>query len=284
MNANNFEILFYNNARDLYPQTHNHEYYEFLFFLKGHAAISIEEKSYRPKYGDIAMIPPGALHCIQNLSQNHACQMFMLRISAGCCKQLGTLSTDYLYIIHLSKSVKQYIFHCDSITFNAIHAKLIELMEELHSNRFGKKTKLQIGLQDLIFHMNRGIHETQYPVPANTNNTLCCNIVEYINQHIDQELTLDHLSKKFFINKYHISHTFKANFGVSVHQFITKKRLSLCRDAILRNDEISKVFINYGFKDYTGFYRAFKKEYGISPNEFKKLFCNISDSVNLFLL
>lgn len=284
MNANNFEILFYNNVSDFYAQVHSHEYYEFLFFMEGHAVISIEKKSYQLKYGDIVIIPPGTLHCIQNLSQNHTCQMFVLRMSTGCCKQLGTISTDYLYVIHVSKNAKQYIFHCGSTVFNAIHTKLIESMEELHSNRYGKDAKLQLCLLDLIFYINREIHETHYPVPATANDTLCCNMVQYINQHIDHELTLDHLSKNFYVSKYHISHTFKVNFGVSVHQFITKKRLSLCRDAILRNDEISKVYGNYGFKDYTGFYRAFKKEYGLSPNEFKKLSCNLSDSIHLFLL
>ena len=50
-----------------------------------------------------------------------------------------------------------------------------------------------------------------------------------------------------------------------------KKRLSMCRDAILSSEGISKVYLMYGFKDYSSFFRAFKKEYGISPKEYKKM-------------
>ena len=58
-------------------------------------------------------------------------------------------------------------------------------------------------------------------------NALYENILLYIEDHIDEDLTLDHLSEIFYVSKYHISHVFKANLGISVHQFITKKSSSL---------------------------------------------------------
>ena len=62
--------------------------------------------------------------------------------------------------------------------------------------------------------------------------SLCQNLIRYIENHIEQDLSLELLAREFFVSKYHIAHVFKDNLGMSIHQHITKKRLELCRDAI----------------------------------------------------
>ena len=46
----------------------------------------------------------------------------------------------------------------------------------------------------------------------------------------------------------------------------------MCRDDILSNLNFTKIYLMYVFIDYTSFFRAFKKEYGISPKEYKELY------------
>ena len=100
---------------------------------------------------------------------------------------------------------------------------------------------------------------------------------EYISAHLEEDLSLSALSKEFFISKFYIAHLFKETIGLSVHQYIIKKRLSACKDALLGSIPISQLFLQYGFHDYSSFYRAFKKEYGMSPKEYRQSHLTVND-------
>ena len=97
--------------------------------------------------------------------------------------------------------------------------------------------------------------------------TLVC---DYIDLHLMEDLTIERLSKEFFVGKSYLSHLFQDTTGLSPHKFIQKKRLAMQRDAIKRGMSIAEVYAMSGMKDYSSFYRAFKKEYGVTPSEFAR--------------
>ena len=80
---------------------------------------------------------------------------------------------------------------------------------------------------------------------------------------------MEDIAGALFVSKYHIAHVFKAQIGLSIHQYILKKRLNLCKGSIASGTDITMACTQCGFDDYSSFYRAFKKEYGMSPKEFK---------------
>ncbi|MCM1156321.1 MAG: AraC family transcriptional regulator [Roseburia sp.] len=270
MLSRDFEIYYYNDKNPNKVDFHTHDYYEFYFFLEGAVSIQIEQEIYPLRFGDIMLIPPGTAHRLVIHDRDVRYRRFVFWISLSYYENLCALSDDYAYLMRRAAREKLYIFHNDRISFNTIQTKIIRLLEEIHSERFGKKTQIPLCVDDLILHVNRIIYEQEHPQNRSGETSLYERIPAYIEEHIEEELSLDRLAEVFYVSKYHIAHIFKENLGMSIHQYIMKKRLSLCREALLSKESISSVYTSFGFGDYSSFYRAFRKEYGVSPKEFQK--------------
>jgi len=81
-------------------------------------------------------------------------------------------------------------------------------------------------------------------------------------------MTLERLEKEFFVSREHIAREFKRQTGQTVHRYIVKARLDRCCTLIEQGLPITEVYKTSGFGGYNHFFRAFKKEYGMTPKEY----------------
>ena len=271
MLSRDFEIYYYQDQNLSKVSGHSHDYYEFYFFLEGDVSMEIGGKEYPLRYGDVVLIPPGISHHAIIHDRELPYRRFVFWITKEYCNQLVQLAQAYGYLMQYVMVAGNYIFHNDRIAFNAVQTKVFRLIEEIHSSRFGKEAKVSLCVNDLVLHLNRMAYEQNHPKSWKEERSLYESLMDYIEEHLDEELTLDVLAGEFYVSKYHIAHIFKENFGMSIHQYITKKRVAASRDAMLTGRKITEVYLMYGFRDYSSFFRAFKKEYGMSPKEYVEM-------------
>ncbi len=270
MLSKDFEIYYYSDYYLSKVESHTHNYYEFYFFLEGNVDMIIEGDVFSMHPGDLVLIPPKIRHHAEIRNQELPYRRFVFWISREYCNRLLELSPDYVYLMQHVEVAGDYVFSNDVITFNTIQSKVFALIDEMRSNRFGRDARITLCVNDLILHLNRIVHERNYPRSEKEDKNLYQSLAEYIEKNLEGNLSLEHLAEVFYVSKYHIAHTFKDHTGLSIHQYITKKRLTACREAILGGSEITQAYLMFGFGDYSSFYRAFKKEYGISPREFRR--------------
>ena len=271
MLSQDFEIYYYSDRVLPNVTAHTHDYFEFYFFIEGNIIMYMDGKQFVPTPGTMIIIPPNLPHYARLIDGEVPYRRFVFWVTEDFLNTLGDTSRDYLYLTNKSISTGNFIINkFNEIEFNTIQGKVFSLIDEINSKRFGRDAKIMIYISDFILSINRIVYENQHQNQVESNSdTLYQSLIQFIETHIDEDLSLDLLAEKFHVSKFHISHVFTETNGLPLHKYITKKRLDMCRDAILCGQDISVVSQTYGFSDYSVFYRAFVKEYGKSPKKFR---------------
>lgn len=102
---------------------------------------------------------------------------------------------------------------------------------------------------------------------AESTNKIIENVIYYINNHFTEKITLDMLCDKFFVSKYYLCHIFKEATGLTVHEYVKQKRLTLASDYVSEGKNLTEAALLSGFTDYSSFYRAYTKEHKQNPKK-----------------
>ena len=92
----------------------------------------------------------------------------------------------------------------------------------------------------------------------------------FIDERITDNLSLDEISLKIGISKYHFIRVFKQTFGVSPYQYQKRKRLEFAKIDLLNGNDILYTAYRFGFPDASSFSKAFKQQFGQTPGVTRK--------------
>lgn len=235
---------------------HNHnDRYEIVLFLSGNAQFHIEGNIYNSHPHDIFIARPlemhhnyflshdqykrVVIHIMPRFFQQHHCeyleQVFINRTLGVDCQIPARIVDKEMY--HLIMKINQYL-------------------------KDGAYDIAKCVLLEFLYLLNHIQEPLTAPVAADKHVN---NLLLYINEHLDSDLSLDKLSGEFYINKYHLCRTFKKVTGYTLNHYINYKRLLLVRELHSKGQTLLEASTNAGFNNYAHFYRMYRKEFGTNP-------------------
>lgn len=125
---------------------------------------------------------------------------------------------------------------------------------------------LTSGIIELLILLNKYSLENIPAVSGPVNRA-----VEYINNNIERNITIDEICSEIHMSKYHFCRQFKKATSTTVMNYILKTRIVMAKN-MLSNDNLSITEISNrcGFSSVSYFSRVFKEETGKSPLKYKK--------------
>ena len=148
---------------------------------------------------------------------------------------------------------------------------MTDTMEEIP----GAKQVMDRGHLTLFFgHLNSLCKKPEY-IFANeepVTHPLVAKVTQYCDAHISEKIMVEDLATHVHMSKYHFLRKFKEITGVTVHAFVTNKRLIRACEEIRQGISIQQVYLDCGFTDYSSFLRNFKAAFGVSPGKYKEFY------------
>lgn len=118
-------------------------------------------------------------------------------------------------------------------------------------------------LQQVAAAYRRGVrNKAEKPVQSQA-----AKVIKYVNAHLYQLDSVEQVAERFHISRSHLFHLFKDATGSSVWEYVTTKRLLAAREFLMTGKTPAEVCDTCGFRDYTNFFRAYKRQFGESPRQ-----------------
>ena len=241
---------------------HFHEEIEILYFTRGYDRVISNMQEHEVREGDIVFINGNELH-------------------TGCLR--GRDST--FYCIHIKTDFfhnfigNEYVIFENVIRSDVARALLDKLISEERKDGFKSAIEVKKTLYEFFSYISKKFARSifgdeEYKKHFKRLDTFN-SVIEYIDEHYYENISVDSLAARFFISTSYFSHLFKKKANMSLVEYLNETRLRHAR-ALLENEDLSigEISLKVGFNDINYFSRIFKKKVGVTPTEYRRTFRN----------
>jgi len=253
----NLEVYTCEDSTYEFPQ-HFHEKFAISVITDG---IYIENGKYATK-GDIVVSYPFEIHHNTNLPHSRY-SMITFYISEDVINSVQRHRNWECNI----KIIK------NPVLFSSLHQHGNYLIEVSNS---GKKINLQKTETEQLNCLNYLTNEYSIITKENnrTENCLCLQIKQYIDNNLETNITLETMEKVFNFSKYKLIRVFKKVFGITPFHYIILNRILKAKGYISDGFAISDAALSAGFFDQSHFHKYFKRYFNVTPGAYQQS-CNI---------
>lgn len=266
-----YEYHHYRNDGPLTVDFHQHAFYEIYIFISGDVNYIIEGRTYKLRSGDILLTNNSDIHRPEILSFQCPYERIVIWLNNTFFNGLLDIGEDLTACFQDASNRNYRLFRPNDSQMRKIQNTCFVIEQERSSNRLGNRIMAYSSIMEILVLLSRAYYEISDSAGHEvTENQQINQIVSYINNHFNEELSLEHLADQFYLSKYYLSHQFKQFTGLSLYQFIMKKRLTIARNMLMCGKTVTEAYTECGFNDYSNFLKAFKREFGEKPSDYMK--------------
>ena len=158
-------------------------------------------------------------------------------------------------------------------SFPMLHEKLISLLEVNKASDLRAEISSSRLIVDILSILLQDI--TDSGEETNPGRLKMEEVRQYLDEHYAEKFSLDELSERFYLSKYHLSREFRHYCHTTLNQYVISKRLTQAKKLLRFSDyTLEEIARSCGFYDASYLNKQFKKSEGISASDFRKKWLN----------
>lgn len=263
--------IWYNTQTEGYAR-HWHDAQEIVIPLENEYVVRLQDIEYRLEPGDILLIPPGELHALEKPKEG---SRFIFLVDLDLFSQMNSFLQ--------ARSLLTKPILLSAATFPEIYEKAISLFMEIVSLYWGDSPSRQLSIYARMldffacytdFYIS-GVVDSKPDAfhPADSLATKLNRLLEHLQTHYAEELSLDEAAEKLSVSKYHFTRVFRRYTGQTFNDYLTSLRIRAAEDLLKQGSiPVSEICALCGYASLSSFNRNFRKLKGCSPTEFRQLY------------
>ena len=247
---------------------HSHTFYELLYCCNDCGAeYLVGADRYRLQKGDIVFVPPGISHrplLPEQMIEPY--ERYVLWLSPEFIDMFSRM-----FPAETARMSDGTLLRTGSSKWELLGGYFRRGVWEAEHQASGWQAAIVGNTITLLTLMGRSIQEQTASLLKAEKPDLLNEVMNYIELHLNEKITLEETAKHFYVSVSTITQLFRQKMGTSFYRCVTQRRLIAAKVRIGNGESLEDVSRAVGFSDYSSFYRAFKKEYGITPRQYTQL-------------
>lgn len=258
--------------RDTEENNHFHPDMEVIYVIEGNVDVTIREWEYRLGKNDVILVNSGIEHSLSCREHAIFCAVWY---SPGLTAKLADSGNLYFHCCSVSDGSSS----CDSIR-QIFRNLILNEMDESKKGRCIRQSLLYRLLGELLEHFlaeegkNGKISEEMGKngiQKISEEDIRIQKALQYVSQNFQGNIGLSELADQMYTSVSTLSRLFKKKTGVYFADYVKQLRLRYaCRELAFSSESITKIAIESGFTNLSGFNRVFRETYGVSPSEYRR--------------
>ena len=259
----NFRLFHLNSEGGAKVDFHYHEFCKLILLVSGQGAYLVDGRRYLIQSGDIVTIDSRSIHRPE-MEAALPYERIIIYISP---EYLQSMSTPDCQLLSLFSGTQGHVFRPSEHQRKRLFQLAGTLERDLSEEAFGRDILSQGDLMRLLVELGRcrTDRDATLPSPTAPENKRVLEIIQYLNENLLETTDIDQLADTFYISKYYMMRLFHKEVGITIHGYLTQKRLSLAREHIKNGMSATEACYQSGFRNYSSFTRAYSKYFGTTP-------------------